>query len=109
MNIIFDKALTEDEVKQLPSLLDTLTEIEIGSSSTNPKKVSLPEDVTYVDNMPYNEQNPVWKDIKAAHRMTVDPIKQKAKNIAGGFKHTIDYLRNPKDKKFLGHTDNTKK
>tara|TARA_Y100000361_G_C10929490_1_gene223117 strand:+ start:228 stop:524 length:297 start_codon:yes stop_codon:yes gene_type:complete len=54
-------------------------------------------------------ENPVWKDIKAAHRMTVDPIKQKAKNIAGGFKHTIDYLRNPKDKKFLGHTDNTKK
>ena len=59
---LFDKALTEDEVKQLPSLLDTLTEIKIGSSSTNPKEVSLPENVTYVDNMPYNEQNPVWKD-----------------------------------------------
>ena len=54
-------------------------------------------------------ENPVWKDIKAAHRMTVDPIKQKVKNIAGGFKHTIDYLRSPKDRKFLGHTDNTKK
>ena len=54
-------------------------------------------------------ENPVWKDIKAAHKMTVDPIKKKIKNVAGGIKHTIKYLRNPKDKKFLGHTDNTKK
>ena len=36
---LFDKALTEDEVNQLPSLLDTLTEIEIGNSTTNPKEV----------------------------------------------------------------------
>ena len=41
--------------------------------------------------------------------MTVDPIKKKIKNVAGGVKHTIKYLRNPKDRKFLGHTDNTKK
>ena len=54
-------------------------------------------------------ENPVWKDIKAAHKMTVDPIKKKIKNVAGGIKHTIKYLRSPKDKKFLGHTDNTKK
>ena len=54
-------------------------------------------------------ENPVWKDIKAAHKMTVDPIKKKIKNVAGGIKHTIKYLRSPKDRKFLGHTDNTKK
>ena len=54
-------------------------------------------------------ENPVWTDIKTAHRMTVDPIKKKIRNIAGGIGHTIEYLRNPKDKKFLGHTDNTKK
>ena len=54
-------------------------------------------------------ENPVWKDIKAAHRMTVDPIKKKIKNVAGGIKHTIKYLRSPKDRKFLGYTDNTKK
>ncbi len=54
-------------------------------------------------------ENPILKDLKAAHKMTVDPIKKKIKNVAGGVKHTIKYLRNPKDRKFLGHTDNTKK
>ena len=54
-------------------------------------------------------ENPVWTDIKTAHRITVNPIKEKIKNIASGIKSTAKYLRNPKDKKFLGHTDNTKK
>ena len=54
-------------------------------------------------------EHPVWTDIKTAHKMTVDPVKKKIKNIAGGIKHTLKYLRNPKDRKFLGHTDNTKK
>ena len=54
-------------------------------------------------------EHPVWTDIKTAHKMTVDPVKKKIKNIASGIKHTINYLRNSKDKKFLGHTDNTNK
>ena len=54
-------------------------------------------------------EHPVWTDIKTAHKMTVDPVKKKIKSIAGGIKHTLKYLRNPKDRKFLGHTDNTKK
>ncbi len=54
-------------------------------------------------------EHPVWTDIKTAHKMTVDPVKKKIKNIAGGIKHTLKYLRNPKDRKFLGHTDNTNK
>ena len=54
-------------------------------------------------------EHPVWTDIKTAHKMTVDPIKEKIKNIASSIKYTAKYLRNSKDKKFLGHTDNTKK
>ena len=54
-------------------------------------------------------EHPLWTDIKTAHKMTVDPIKEKIKNIASGIKSTAKYLRNSKDKKFLGHTDNTKK
>ena len=54
-------------------------------------------------------EHPVWTDIKTAHRMTVNPVKEKIKNIASGIKSTAKYLRNSKDKKFLGHTDNTKK
>ena len=54
-------------------------------------------------------ENPVWTDIKTAHKMTVDPIKEKIKNMASGIKYTAKYLRNPKDRKFLGHMDNTKK
>ncbi len=38
-----------------------------------------------------------------------DKYKKKIKDVTGGVKHTIKYLRNPKDRKFLGHTDNTKK
>jgi hypothetical protein len=54
-------------------------------------------------------EHPVWTDIKTAHKITVEPVKKKIKNITGGIKHTLKYLRNPKDRKFLGHTDNTKK
>ena len=54
-------------------------------------------------------ENPVWTDIKTAHKMTVDPIKKKFKNIASGAKIVYDKLRSTKDKKFLGHTDNKNK
>ena len=53
--------------------------------------------------------NPVWKDIKTAHKMTVDPIKKKIKNIASGAKIVYDKLRSAKDKKFVGHTTNKNK
>ena len=74
---------------------------KIKSSLENPKEVKAMLKTQY--------ENPVWTDIKTAHKMTVNPIKKKIKNIAGGIKHTINYLRNSKDKKFLGHTDNTNK
>ena len=54
-------------------------------------------------------ENPIWRDIKTAHKMTVDPIKKKIKNVAGGIEHTLKSLRKPKDKKFLGHTNHIKK
>ena len=31
-------------------------------------------------------EHPVWTDIKTAHRMTVNPVKKKITNIAGGIK-----------------------
>ena len=45
--------------------------------------------------------------IKEAASMVAEKHKKKIKNIWGGVKHTYQYLRSPKDKKFLGHTDNT--
>ena len=54
-------------------------------------------------------EHPVMSAVKEAHKIVTDKYKTKAKNIWGGVKHTIDYLRSPKDKKFLGHTDNSKK
>ena len=53
--------------------------------------------------------HPVISAVKEAAGIVADKHKKKAKNILGGIKHTIDYLRNPKDKKFLGHTDNKNK
>ena len=47
--------------------------------------------------------------IKEAASIVAEKHKTKAKNILGGIKHTLDYLRSPKDKKFLGHTDNKNK
>ena len=41
---------------------NNFTKINVGSSTTSPKVVPLPNNVTYVDNTPYNEQNPVWND-----------------------------------------------
>ena len=31
-------------------------------------------------------EHPVWTDIKTAHKMTVNPVKKKITNIAGGIK-----------------------
>jgi len=47
--------------------------------------------------------------VKEAASMVAGKHKKKIKNIWGGVKHTYQYLRNPKDKKFLGHTDNKNK
>ena len=47
--------------------------------------------------------------VTEAASIVTEKHKKKIKNIWGGVKHTIDYLRSSKDKKFLGHTDNTKK
>ena len=54
-------------------------------------------------------EHPVMSAVKEAHKIVTDKYKTKAKNILGGIKHTLDYLRSPKDKKFLGHTDNKNK
>ena len=54
-------------------------------------------------------QHPAISAVKEAASMVAEKHKKKFKNIWGGVKHTIDYLRSPKDKKFLGHTDNSKK
>ena len=54
-------------------------------------------------------EHPVLSTVKEAASIVSEKHKTKAKNVWGGIKHTIDYLRNPKDKKFLGHTDNKNK
>ena len=54
-------------------------------------------------------EHPVISAVKEAASEVAEKHKKKFKNIWGGVKHTIDYLRSPKDKKFLGHTDNSKK
>ncbi len=54
-------------------------------------------------------EHPVISAVKEAAGIVADKHKKKAKNILGGIKHTLDYLRSPKDKKFLGHTDNKNK
>ena len=54
-------------------------------------------------------EHPAISAVKEAHKIVTDKYKTKAKNILGGIKHTLDYLRSPKDKKFLGHTDNKNK
>ena len=54
-------------------------------------------------------QHPAISAVKEAHKIVTDKYKTKAKNIWGGVKHTYKYLRSPKDKKFLGHTDNKNK
>jgi len=54
-------------------------------------------------------EHPVLSAVKEAASIVSEKHKTKAKNVWGGIKHTIDYLRNPKDKKFLGHTDNKNK
>ena len=54
-------------------------------------------------------EHPVLSAVKEAASIVSEKHKTKAKNVWGGIKHTINYLRNPKDKKFLGHTDNKNK
>ena len=54
-------------------------------------------------------EHPVISAVKEAASIVTEKHKTKAKNILGGIKHTIDYLRSPKDRKFLGHTDNKNK
>ena len=54
-------------------------------------------------------EHPVISAVKEAADIVTEKHKKKFKNIWGGVKHTIDYLRSPKDKKFLGHTDNKNK
>ena len=53
--------------------------------------------------------HPAVKAVKEANKIVTDKYKKKIKNIWGGVKHTYQYLRNPKDNKFLGHTDNKNK
>ena len=47
--------------------------------------------------------------VTEAASIVTEKHKKKIKNVLGGIKHTIDYLRSSKDKKFLGHTDNKNK
>ena len=54
-------------------------------------------------------EHPVLSAVKEAASIVSEKHKTKAKNVWGGIKHTINYLRNSKDKKFLGHTDNKNK
>ena len=54
-------------------------------------------------------EHPVISAVKEAAGIVAEKHKTKVKNILGGKKHTLDYLRSPKDKKFLGHTDNKNK
>ena len=54
-------------------------------------------------------QHPAISAVKEAASIVTEKHKKKIKNIWGGVKHTYKYLRSPKDKKFLGHTDNSKK
>ena len=54
-------------------------------------------------------EHPVLSAVKEAASIVSEKHKTKAKNVWGGIKHTINYLRNPRDKKFLGHTDNKNK
>ena len=54
-------------------------------------------------------EHPVISAVKEAASIVTEKHKTKAKNILGGIKHTIDYLRSPKDRKYLGHTDNKNK
>ena len=54
-------------------------------------------------------EHPVLSAVKEAASIVSEKHKTKAKNVWGGIKHTINYLRNPKDRKFLGHTDNKNK
>ena len=54
-------------------------------------------------------EHPVLSAVKEAASIVSEKHKTKAKNVWGGIKHTINYLRNPRDRKFLGHTDNKNK
>ena len=54
-------------------------------------------------------EHPVISAVKEAAGIVAEKHKTKVKNVLGGIKHTLDYLRSPKDKKFLGHTDNKNK
>ena len=54
-------------------------------------------------------EHPAISAFKEANKIVIDKHKTKVRKIIGGIKHTIDYLRNSKDKKFLGHTDNKNK
>ena len=67
-----------------------------------------PESFEYIrKDLAKKYEHPAISAVKEVHKIVTDKYKTKAKNIWGGVKHTYQYLRNPKDKKFLGHTDNT--
>ena len=69
-----------------------------------------PESFEYIrKDLAKKYEHPVVSAVKEAHKIVTEKHKKKIKNIWGGVKHTIDYLRSSKDKKFLGHTDNSKK
>ena len=69
-----------------------------------------PESFEYIrKDLAKKYEHPIISAVKEAASEVAEKHKKKVKNILGGITHTIDYLRNPKDKKFLGHTDNSKK
>ena len=69
-----------------------------------------PESFEYIrKDLAKKYEHPAISAVKEAHKIVTEKHKKKIKNIWGGVKHTIDYLRSSKDKKFLGHTDNSKK
>ena len=69
-----------------------------------------PESFEYIrKDLAKKYEHPVVSAVKEAASEVAEKHKKKIKDVWGGIKHTIDYLRSPKDKKFLGHTDNTKK
>jgi hypothetical protein len=69
-----------------------------------------PESFEYIrKDLAKKYEHPVISAVKEAADIVAEKHKKKFKNIWGGVKHTIAYLRSSKDKKFLGHTDNSKK
>ena len=69
-----------------------------------------PESFEYIrKDLAKKYEHPVISAVKEAADIVAEKHKKKVKNVLGGIKHTLDYLRSSKDKKFLGHTDNKNK